>query len=484
MQSLEKNETAGDLRPLCVDLDGTLIKSDTLADLFFALLRTHPLQAWKAFFWFLKGKAVLKSRISSLVSLDAAHLPYNRPLLGFLAQEHSRGRRLLLATGADGRVAEQIAAHLGMFDGILASDGQTNVTGNHKLAGLRARFAESGFDYIGNARADLPLLQHAVEPMLANPRAALLAQARSKNIPITRTFMDRAPRRTAFVRAVRPYQWAKNVLVFVPLLLAHTLRLPLILNTLLAFACFSLCASASYIINDMLDMESDRRHPTKRLRPFAAGDLQASTGTAISALFLVLAFAAAGLWLPVAFSGWLAIYLVTTLAYSLALKKKALVDVIVLSGLYTLRLLAGGAAAQTTVSAWLAAFSAFFFFSLAMVKRFSELENLRTQGRVAAPGRGYRVSDASQLRSFGTASAFAAVVVFALYINGGKAIALYRHPERMWLIVPLLLFWISRIWLLAARQEMNEDPVIFAVTDRTSLLIGLAVALIAVFAAF
>jgi len=468
---------------LCVDLDGTFIKSDTLADSFFVLLRMRPLTALKAPFWLPGGKAALKAKISSIVSLDAAHLPYNRPLLNFLAEEHSRGRRIFLTTGADGKLAEEIAAHVGVFDGVIASDGRTNLTGNNKLASLHAEFAESGFDYIGNALPDLPVLQHATEAMLANPRSSLLSRVRSRGIPIVRTFNDRTAWTKALLRAIRPHQWAKNVLIFVPLLLAHTLRLPLVLNVLLAFICFSLCASASYIINDMLDMEADRRHPAKRYRPFAAGDLQATTGAAISLVFLAMAFTGAALMLPPQFSGWLALYLITTLAYSLVLKKKALVDVVLLSGLYTLRLLAGGAAAQTSVSAWLAAFSAFFFFSLALVKRFSELENLRAQGRLFASGRGYRVSDAAQLRSFGTSSAFAAVVVFALYINGDKATALYRHPERMWLIVPLLLYWISRIWLLASRQELNEDPVIFAVTDRPSLIIGFAVVVIAIFAA-
>lgn len=466
-----------------MDLDGTLVKSDTLVDSLLVLLRTHPFTALRTFRWLLKGKAALKAHIGKTVALDVSHLPYNRPLLAFLEQEHSQGRRIFLATGADGQIAEKVAAYLEIFDGVLASDGRTNLTGSNKLMGLRAEFAENGFDYIGNARPDLPLLQHAIEAMLANPRAALLAQVRLRGIKISRIFNDRPPLAKTLLRAMRLHQWAKNVLVFIPLLLAHTLRLSLVLHALLAFLCFSLCASASYIINDLLDVEADRHHPVKRRRPFAAGDLQATTGAAASLLFLAAAFAGAVLLLPLAFAGWLSLYLIVTLCYSLALKRKALVDVILLSGLYTLRLLAGGAATGTSISAWLAAFSVFFFFSLALVKRFSELENLRAQGRASTPGRGYLISDAAQLRSFGTASGYAAVVVFALYINGNKITELYRHPERMWLIAPLLLFWISRVWLLASRGKMNEDPVIFAVTDRVSLLVGIAVAVIAVLAA-
>jgi 4-hydroxybenzoate polyprenyltransferase len=469
-------------RPVCVDLDGTLVKSDTLLDSLLVLARTHPLSALKTFRWVLDGKAAFKAKVSSIVSLDVAHLPYNRTLLSYLEQERGQGRRIFLATGADGKLAERIAAYVGIFDGVLASDGRTNLTGSNKLNGIDAEFAESGFDYIGNARPDLPLLQHAGEAMLANPHAALRGLVRSRGIKISRSFEDRAPRIRAFLKAIRLHQWAKNVLIFVPVLLAHALKLPLILDALLAFLCFSLCASATYIINDLLDIEADRRHPKKRFRPFAAGDLQATTGAAISLVFLVAAFGGA-LFLPVEFVGWLAVYLVTTLSYSLALKRVVLLDVILLSGLYTLRMLAGGAATDTTISTWLAAFSVFFFFSLAMVKRFSELQNLRERGHAPANGRGYLVADIEQLRSFGTASAYAAVVVFSLYISGRNVEALYLHPVRMWLIVPLMLLWVSRVWLLASRGEMNEDPVIFAVTDRMSLLIGLGVVTITVLAA-
>jgi 4-hydroxybenzoate polyprenyltransferase/phosphoserine phosphatase len=465
-----------------VDLDGTLVKSDTLVDSLLVLVRTHPRSVVKTFRWVMDGKAALKAQVGRIVSLDVAHLPYNRPLLAFLEQERAKGRRIYLATGADTKLAGKIAAHLGLFDAVLASDGDKNLTGDNKLAGLRAEFGDEGFDYIGNAGPDLPLLQHAGEAMLANPHASLTGKLKSRKINIGRRFEDRASRRKAFLKAIRLHQWAKNILIFVPLLLAHSLKLPLLLNAVLAFFCFSLCASATYIVNDLLDIEADRRHPKKRLRPFAAGDLQVSTGVAIIVIFMAAAFAGT-YFLPLEFLGWLALYLVVTLSYSLALKRVVLVDVILLSGLYTVRMLAGGAATYTEISTWLAGFSVFLFFSLAMVKRFSELQNLRERGNTPSNGRGYLVADIEQLRSFGTSSAYAAVVVFSLYISGSNVTTLYRHPIRMWLIVPLMLLWISRVWLLASRGEMNEDPVIFAVTDRMSLLIGLAVIVVAIFAA-
>jgi 4-hydroxybenzoate polyprenyltransferase/phosphoserine phosphatase len=470
-------------RPLCVDLDGTLVKSDTLVDSLLVLVRTHPRSAVKTFRWVLDGKAALKARVGNVVSLDVAHLPYNRPLLAFLEQERARGRRIYLTTGADAKLAGKIAAYLGIFDAVLSSNGDKNLTGENKLAGLRAEFGDEGFDYIGNAGPDLPLLQHAGEAMLANPHASLQGKLKSRKISIGRNFEDRTSRRKAFLKAIRLHQWAKNVLIFVPLLLAHALKLPLILNAILAFFCFSLCASATYIVNDLLDIEADRRHPLKRLRPFAAGDLQVSTGVAIIVAFLAAAFAGTLVFLPREFLGWLVLYLVVTLSYSLALKRIVLVDVILLSGLYTVRMLAGGAATSTGISTWLAGFSVFLFFSLAMVKRFSELQNLRERGNTPSNGRGYLVADIEQLRSFGTASAYASVVVFAMYISGSNVTTLYAHPVRMWLIVPLMLLWISRVWLLASRGKMNEDPVIFAVTDRMSLLIGLAVVVVAIFAA-
>ena len=280
---------------------------------------------------------------------------------------------------------------------------------------------------------------------------------------------------------MRPHQWAKNLLIFLPLLLAHVIPLKLFLNGLLAFCCFCLAASSTYIVNDLLDIESDRRHLQKRLRPFASGDLSALAGLSMALVFLVLGLSGARL-LPAAFFRWLLLYLGTTLAYTWMLKRIALVDVLVLSGLYVLRLVAGSAATESHISHWLAGFSAFLFLSLAIVKRFAELENLRQSGLPPKNGRGYLLADTDQLRSFGTASAFAAAVVFAIYISGPDVTLLYRRPQLLWLIMPLLILWLCRVWLLASRGELNEDPLAFALTDRVSLALGAAVAAVALLA--
>ena len=466
--------------PLYVDLDGTLVKSDTLVDSLLVMLRTHPTLLLSVPSCLIHGKAAFKAFISESVSLDVAHLPYNSMLLDFLQQERARGRVLYLTTGADTRLANRVANHLGIFTGVLGSDGATNLTGHKKLDGLRSHLGSGTFDYIGNSCADLPLLAHAAEAMVANPSLALRMELKRRGIHPACEFQERSRPVKSLINAVRVHQWAKNLLIFVPLLLSHSLNPGRALTALIAFLAFSFTASATYIVNDLLDIESDRRHSRKRFRPFASGDLSAFTGLGVVAIFLLLAASGARL-LPPAFSAWVLLYLVSTLAYSFYLKRVALVDVLVLSGLYTLRLQAGSAATQTPISHWLAGFSIFLFLSLAIVKRFAELQNLGAGGAAPWNGRGYLVADIEQIRSFGTASAYAAVVIFAIYISGRDVTMLYRQPRLLWLIVPFMILWLSRVWLLASRGELNEDPVIFAITDKMSLLIGLAVVAIAMF---
>lgn len=469
----ERSAFPAPARPLCVDLDGTLVKSDTLVDALLVMVRTHSHALVQVPGWVLKGKASLKREVTERVQLDVAHLPYNKPLMTYLEQQRGLGRELYLATGADRALADRVAAHLGLFEDVLASDGKINLTGSNKLASFQQRFGATGFDYIGNAEVDVPLLIESGSPMVANPDGALKRAIRARRFVPAQQFVDKASLAQALRRALRIHQWAKNVLIFVPMVLAHALQVNTFLQALTAFFCFSLCASATYIVNDLLDIEADRRHPRKRRRPFAAGDLQGKTGVLLSAGLLLLSFAGAAT-LSGKFLVYLLLYLVSTLSYSLYLKRVMLVDVVLLSGLYTLRLLAGAAATFIPISPWLASFSIFLFLSLAFVKRFAELQNIRAAGQVPSNGRGYLISDTEQMRSFGTASAYASVVVFSLYINGHDVTALYAHPERMWLITPIMILWVSRVWLLASRGELDEDPVIFAVTDRMSLLLGFA----------
>ena len=467
--------------PLCVDLDGTLVKSDTLWDGFCRLARNCPQELRHVPAWLSKGRAGFKAEVARHAALDPVRLPYNAAVLRFLQSQHREGRPIFLTTGADSSVAERVAAHLGLFQGTLASDGKTNLTSSDKLRALQATFPV--FDYIGNSRADLPLLAQARQAMVANPTLGLRFSLRMKPLPIAQVFLDRPSAFGTLFKAIRIHQWAKNVLLLAPLAFSHRLNVESLFSAIAAFFCFSFMASANYLVNDLLDIESDRRHPSKRLRPFASGDLPVIGG--IAAVLLLVAGSIAILpLLPATFAFFLAVYIAGTLSYSLYLKRFALVDVLVLSGLYTVRLLAGGAATSTEISHWLAGFSTFLFLSLAMVKRFSELENLRERGISSTHGRGYLVTDLEQIRTFGTSSATAAVVVFMLYIGGYNVSVLYNHPSRLWFIVPLLIYWLYRVWLLAARGELDDDPVVFAMRDPVSLAIGAAVVALAVFASW
>ena len=465
--------------PLCVDVDGTLVKSDTLLDGLCLFARREPLQIWRLPLWLAAGRARLKLEVAKHAPLEPARLPYNADLIRYLQSQKRAGRQILLATGADGGLAQRIADHLGIVDGVLASDGTTNLTHLKKLARVKKHCGE--FDYIGNSRADLSLLAGARVAMVANPTEGLRAALRSRKLPVARTFIDRPPVYRSLLKAVRVHQWAKNILLFVPLLLSHELTPASVGAAIAAFFCFSFMASANYLVNDMLDIENDRRHPTKRLRPFAAGDLPVDAGIGLAICLIVAALALLP-QLPKAFAFWLGTYILGSLTYTFYLKSVPILDVLLLSGLYTLRLLAGGAATGTEISPWLGGFSTFLFLSLAMVKRFSELENLRERGATRTYGRGYLVEDMQQIRSFGTSSATAAVVVFMLYIARPDVTELYRHATRLWLIVPLLICWLYRIWLLASRGEVDDDPVVFAMRDRVSRATGILVVIVAIFA--
>jgi 4-hydroxybenzoate polyprenyltransferase len=469
---------------LCVDLDGTLVKSDTLLDTVLVIARQKPSAILQIPGWIAQGRAAFKRHLTSTVEVDVEFLPYNQPLLAYLKSEHARGRAIYLATAADRALAERVAEHVGIFAGVLASDGATNLAGGNKLAAFREQFGDN-FCYIGNAKPDAKLLAACVGPMVANPEAKLRSLMKRDGTVPAATFLDTQSTVRSWLKAVRLHQWAKNVLIFVPLLLAHDWNLTTFVGATVAFLSFGLCASSTYIVNDLLDIEADRRHPRKRKRPFAAGDLSAIQGVAaIVVLFLVAVLLAVLLPnivrlvpggvqpKPYAFLGWLALYTATTLTYSMYLKRKLLLDVFVLSGLYTVRILAGSAATGIPMSAWLAGFSVFFFLSLAFVKRFSELEGLRERGGSVPSGRGYMVGDLEQLRALGTGSAYAAVVVMTLYINNPETNLLYQHPTRLWLVVPVLLLWLSQIWMLASRGQMHDDPVVFAITDKRSLLLG------------
>lgn len=455
-------------RPLIVDIDGTLAKTDLLAESFFAVMAANPLHALAAIGALRGGKAALKRHLADRAELDIAQIPLHEELVAFLHNEREAGRRLYLASAADRRFVQALADRLGIFDGIFASDGEINLKGSRKAEALVAAFGEKGFDYIGNDHADMDVWRFAagIYVVDAHPR---LQRKVGRDFPDATVLVPRRPRLRAYVKSLRPHQWLKNLLIFVPAFAAHRFDLAHVERDLLAFVIFSLCASSVYLLNDLFDLHSDREHPSKRRRPFAAGDISLAKG-ALLLVAALLAAAGGSLLLPARFVMVLGFYYVATFSYSMLFKRITILDVVVLACLYTLRLMAGGAASSVPISPWLLSFSIFVFMSLALIKRCAELIDRRSNGKGDPVGRGYRLGDIPQLQTLAAASGYVAVMVFGLYITNPQVSLLYTHPNRLWGIPVVLLYWISRISMLTHRGEMHEDPVLFAAKDKVSLL--------------
>lgn len=458
--------------PLVIDLDGTLIHTDMLHESTLRLVRDAPLELLRLPFLLARGKAVLKRHVAQHSNFDPAALPYNQKLLEWLQGQRAAGRKLVLCTATDATIAQAIADHLGLFDEVIASDGNTNVAGELKAQALRERFGPRGFDYAGNAAPDLPVWAQARKSIVVNGDAALIQKAQDI-AEVEHVFPLQPAGLSTLRRMLRVHQWLKNLLLFVPLLAAHQLgNGPAWLVLLLAFASFSLCASSVYIANDLLDLESDRLHPRKRLRPFASGQMPVWQGVVFAPL-LLLASLLLGTFVGGQFLPWLLAYFVLTCAYSWGLKRLVLVDCLTLALLYTLRIVAGAAAVGQALSFWLLAFSVFLFLSLAFVKRYAELEVQVLSGKQKIHGRGYHTTDAPLVQTMGIVSGYASVLVLALYLNSEAVQRLYRAPQVIWGAVPVMLFWVSWMWLQAHRGQMHDDPLVFAVKDRASLAAGM-----------
>jgi len=452
-----------------VDLDGTLVLTDMLVENLFLFLRTYPWRILSLFAWLLKGKAHFKCKLADAVLPRTERLPYNEPLLVWLAERRKAGARLILATASDRRIARSVADHLRIFDNVLGTEPHINLSAGRKREALVRLYGEQGFEYVGNSSADLKVWDAASRIHVANPERGVLAAARRIGT-VGEVFDGRPAYLRTLLKALRVHQWAKNLLIFVPLIAAHQVfNTVLIVHGILAFIAFSLCASSVYLLNDLLDLQDDRQHRTKRFRPLAAGTLPILHGLVLMPLLLLVALGLAAVLLPTPFLTVLAVYYVLTLAYSLRLKRVVMLDVVTLAMLYTVRVLAGAAAMTLAATFWILAFCVFIFLSLAFVKRYTELREARAQGRSEkSAGRGYYPGDFELLASLGGASGYIAVMVLALYINDSSRGSMYRQPEWMWIACPLLLYWLSRVWLLAHRGEMHDDPIVFALRDRIS----------------
>ncbi|MCZ8221280.1 MAG: UbiA family prenyltransferase [Acidovorax sp.] len=455
--------------PLVVDLDGTLVFTDMLHETAVQLFCTAPLLALRIPAWLLSGKAALKKKLAENAPIDAHFLPYNLPLIDWLREQGMNGRSVILCTASDELVAHSIAAHCGFFDDVMASKGTINLTGDRKAQALVERFGCSGFDYVGNSLADIPVWSVAREGIVVNasPKTSELAR---QVCDVTRVFSRGGQGIGTCFRALRIHHWTKNVLLFVALIAAHQIDDGSAwMRLMTAFVAFSLCASSIYITNDLLDLAHDRRHSQKRARPFAAGDISLLTGVWLILLLTLCGFTVA-MAVGTPFVKWLSVYFVLTWMYMCALKRVALIDCMTLAALYVLRIVSGAAAVAVALSFWLLAFSGFLFLSLAFVKRYAELHRQRSSGEMEIHGRGYVVADAWLVQLLGVVSGYSAVLVLALYLNSDAIAVMYKTPELVWGVVPVTLFWISWMWMRASRGQMHDDPLVFAFRERVSLL--------------
>lgn len=467
------------LIPLVVDCDGTLLRTDLLYESIFILLKQAPWVCLMLPIWLINGKAQLKEKIAQYVTIDAKTLPYNEQVLAYIAEAKAQRRPIILATASHRKFANLIASNLGIFDKVLATEGQINLSGRNKADYLSSEFGKYGFEYAGNSCTDIPVWESACSAILVDAPYKVFKDA--SRICTVRARLDSSkPQLSHYVKALRLHQWVKNILVYLPLLAAHKFfDFELLARGTIAFLAFSLCASSVYVLNDLLDLPSDRAHPRKRNRPFASGNIPLIHG-----IFLVPILLASSIWLaqqlPTEFSVILAAYYIITLTYSVSLKNRVVFDVIALSILYTFRIISGAAATSISPSFWLLAFSMFLFLSLSMVKRYSELLVALKQDKRFLAGRGYRADDLPLLLSVGTSSGLLAILVLALYINSSDVGRLYAYPHLLWLVLPILLFWILRVWMKTHRGEMHDDPVVFAAEDRLSqICIALAIAVVA-----
>ena len=461
-----------------VDLDGTLVHTDLLVESAVRFVFSRPFQAYRLIVWLARGKAHLKAQLAKRVELDPSSLPYNAALLDHLSHLAAQGTPLYLATAANEVYAQAVAKHLGVFSGVLSSNDVNNLSGARKRDAIE-RSAGEGFVYAGNGSDDLPIWSRSAGAWIVDAPASVQRRIDALQVPVLATFDRRINRVMALLRAMRPHQWLKNLLVLLPVLpIAGVLPLgPMLVSAAWAFLAFCACASAIYLLNDLADLAADRAHPRKRKRPFAAGEISPALGLIVAPLLLFVAgIAAAGL--GTAFIAVIGVYLFVTLAYIFGLKRLPIVDVLVLAALYTLRVLAGAAAIRIAPSFWMLAFSMFMFFSLALAKRYVELDAMLAAGKLQSQGRGYRTGDMPLLQSMGIAAGYLAVLVVAFYIDSPDIAGRYGQDAILWGLCPLLMLWISRVWLSAVRSEMTDDPLVFALKDRLSLLTASAALLV------
>ncbi|MCZ7500354.1 UbiA family prenyltransferase [Agrobacterium tumefaciens] len=451
---------------LVVDLDGTLLRTDMLYENFWSAFGSDWRCLFSAISALPRGRAHLKRHLACAATVDARFLPYNTKVLAYIKKWRRAGGRTALVTASDQQIAQGIADHLGIFDEVHGSDGKRNLKGATKAAFLEERFGETGFFYMGDTAADFPVWERAEKAITVDVPRKVRTKVEALCDTVEHLQSEKEIIRP-YIKALRPHQWLKNLLVVVPMLAAHQLDGPTIASSIAAFVCFSLIASGVYILNDLLDLSADRAHPRKRNRPFAAGTVPIAHGTLMAgalvgfgsflAIFIGLKFLAV----------MIGYYLLTT-AYSLHLKRLIVVDICMLAALYTIRIFAGSVATSIGISIWLLAFSVFFFLSLAAIKRQAELIDSAARGDLKPSGRGYHVDDLPIISMIAIAAGYVSVLVMTLYVNSPAVVRLYACPEALWGVCAILLYWITRAVMMAHRGLMHDDPVVYAAKDGTS----------------
>lgn len=455
-----------DLPPLFVDLDGTLVNTDLLHEGIFRLLRVSVWYIFLMPLWLINGKAYFKFKVAEIAQPDFSLLPYNDTFIEFLRVEKGRGRQLYLATASNVKYADEIAKYLGIFDGVLASSHGDNLSGKNKL--IACQKISNQFAYAGNATVDFDIFKESMESHLVNPGKRALDMA--TRYPVSKIWYGKSVSIKTWFKALRIHQWLKNILLFVPLFVAGVYSDPEnILHVLIGFLAFSLLASGTYLINDLLDLDADRQHPRKKFRPFASGDLSISHGVIGLCLLSIIVLVLAS-YTSIGFQLCLLGYLLFTLVYSFFLKHYVIADVIALAGLFTVRIIAGALIIDVSLSFWLLAFSMFLFFSLALVKRCAEIKMLEQKEQFRSSGRDYNVSDYGLMQSLGVTSAFMSILLMAFYVQDAYLGDVYSQPVVLWLTIPAFVYWLCRMWLKTSRSEMHDDPIIFSLKDKGSIV--------------
>lgn len=466
------------MKPLVCDLDETLVKTDCFYEAMALLIKTNPLYLLYFPIWLSKGLPNFKNQVFSRVSLDIANLPYNHEVINFIKNEKAKGRQIVLATATPEYIAIEVNDYLGLFDLVLGTNEKINLKSHNKTKKLNELFGEKGYDYIGDSLADINVWKSA-------DKAYLVAKTNySKNkildkVQVEKIIFEYDNFAPFIIKEIRVYQWIKNILLFIPLLLAHKfIDSKSLLDLLIAFFSFNFIASSVYILNDMSDLKSDRLHRSKKYRPFAAGHLRLQYAFILVPLLIFLSLFSALTLLNIKFLFVLLFYFVVTSLYSVILKRIPIIDILVLASLYAIRIIAGSVVAEVYLSPWLLGFTLFFFLSLAIVKRFTELNYLLSENIEKTHGRGYEIRDISMLRVMGITSGFLSIMVLVLYLNSEEVRALYTHPSYLWGVAPLLLYWLMNMWFIAERGNLNDDPVVFAAKNISSYLVMILIAII------